>query len=168
MLKPGSAKTFQDYANDVFLPYVKLQLDKAQRVDIVWDDYRPGTLKEQTREKSGKGVRRRVAPQNAVPKNWGAFLRLADNKKELFSFLSHGIITIQTEKQIISTLFEDVVCRQERNTEGLAPCSQEEADSRIMLHVADAAKEYTTVTIRTVDSDIVILAVYVFAQLSSL
>ena len=35
MLKPGSARTFQDYAKDVFLPYVKSQVDKAQRVDIV-------------------------------------------------------------------------------------------------------------------------------------
>ena len=47
MLKPGSAKTFGDYACDVFLPYVKLQLHKAQQVDILWDDYRPGSLKEQ-------------------------------------------------------------------------------------------------------------------------
>ena len=84
MLKPGSARTFQDYAKDVFLPYVKSQVDKAQRVDIVWDDYREGTLKAQTREKRGKGVRRRVSAQNAVPQNWGEFLRLADNKKELF------------------------------------------------------------------------------------
>ena len=34
-----------------------------------------------------------------------------------------------------------------------------------MLHVADAAKEYTSVTIRTVDSDVVILAVYVIEHL---
>ena len=84
ILKPGSAKTFQDYARDVFLPYVKSQVDEVQRVDIVWDDYRPGTLKEQTREKRGTGVRRHVAPQNAVPQNWGGFLRLADNKKRAF------------------------------------------------------------------------------------
>ena len=165
MLKPGSARTFQDYAKDVFLPYVKSQVDKAQRVDIVWDDHREGTLKAQTREKRGKGVRRRVSPQNAVPQNWGEFLRLADNNKELFSFLSREVATIHTEKQVISTLLEDVICRQERNTEGLASCSHEEADTRIMLHVADAAKEYTSVTIWTVDSDVVILAVYVFAQL---
>ncbi len=36
-----------------------------------------------------------------------------------------------------------------------------------MLHVTDAAKEYTSVTIRTVDSDVVVLAVYVFGQLST-
>ena len=35
MLKHGSARSFQDYAKDVFLPYVKSQVDKAQRVDIV-------------------------------------------------------------------------------------------------------------------------------------
>ena len=98
MLKPGSAKTFQDYVRDVFLPYVKPQVDKAQRVDIVWDDYRPGTLKEQTREKRGTGVCQRVAPQNTVPQNLGGFLRLADNKKELFYFLSREVITIETEK----------------------------------------------------------------------
>ena len=78
MLKPGAAKTFKDYARDVFLPYVKSQVDKAQRVDIVWDDYRPGTLKEQTREKPGTEVRQHMAPQNAVSQNWGGFLRLAD------------------------------------------------------------------------------------------
>ena len=94
-------------------------------------------------------------------------MRLADNKKELFSFLSHEVINMHTEKQVISTLFENVICRQERNTDGLAPCSHEEADTCIMLHVADAAKdpEYTSVTIRTVDSDVVVLAVYVFEQL---
>ena len=35
----------------------------------------------------------------------------------------------------------------------------------MMVHVADAAKQYNTVIIRTVDSDVVVLAVFVFAQL---
>ena len=131
----------------------------------MWDNYRAGTLKEQTLHKRGKGVRRHVEPQNTVPQDWGRFLRLADNKKMFFSFLSHEVVNIQTEKQVISTLFEDVICRQQRNTGGLAPCSHEEADSRIMLHVADAAKEYTSITIRIVDGDVIVLAVYVFAQL---
>ena len=165
MLKPGSSKTFRDYAQNVFLPYVQLQLDTSQRVDIVWDEYRPGTLKQQARDKRGKGVRRRVAPNNAIPKNWGEFLRLAENKKELFAFLSREVITMSTDKQVISTLQDDVIYRQERDKEGLAPCSHEEADTRIMVHVADAAKQYNTVTIRTVDSDVVVLAVFVFAQL---
>ncbi len=58
MLKPGVSQTFKEYAHDVFSPYVKSHLDKAKRVYIVWDDYRQNSLKNQTREKSGKGVRR--------------------------------------------------------------------------------------------------------------
>ena len=69
-----------------------------------------------------------------------------------------------TDKQIISTLVDDVIYRQERDKEALAPCSHEEADTRMMVHVADAAKQYNTVIIHTVDSDVV-LAVFVFAQL---
>ena len=178
MLKPGSAKIFSDYACDVFLPYAKSQLDKAQRVDIVWDDYRPDSLKQQTRQKQGMGVRRRVAPQNMIPKNWGEFLRVAENKKELFAFLSREVVTISTEKPIVSTLLEDVHFRQGRSKEGLAPCSHEEADTRIMVHVADAdtrimvhvadaVKEVDTITIRTVDSDVVVLAIYAYAQLAT-
>ena len=82
---------------------------------------------------------------NSIPKNWGEFLRLDDNKKELFAFLRREAITLETDKQVISTLLEDVVCRQERNKDGLSPCSHEEADTRMMVHVADAAKQYNSV-----------------------
>ena len=34
-----------------------------------------------------------------------------------------------------------------------------------LVHNADAAKKYKTVVIRTVDSDVVVLAVYAFAHL---
>ena len=40
--------------------------------------------------------------------------------------------------------------------EGLAPCSHEEADSRVMVHVADAANKYNSITTRTVDSNVVV------------
>ena len=54
MLKPASAIHFREYAQDVFLAYVEHQLDKAQRVDVVWDDYRSDSLKAQTRDMRGK------------------------------------------------------------------------------------------------------------------
>ena len=37
MLKPGTAKNFQDYADSVFVPYVKSLLEKTRRLDIIWD-----------------------------------------------------------------------------------------------------------------------------------
>ena len=118
MLKPAAARTFREYAQDVFLPYVEHQLDKAHRVD-----YRPDSLKAQTRDMRGKGIRRRVEPNNAVPKNWAEFLRINQNKTELFAFLSREIVTISTDKQVICTLDKDVICRQPMDKKGIAPCS---------------------------------------------
>ena len=51
--------------------------------------------------------------------------------------------------------------------EGLAPCSHEEADSRVMVHVADAANTYNLITTRTVDINVVVFAVNAFGDLTS-
>lgn len=87
MLKPGTAKTFQDYADRVFLPYVKSHLQKTNRLDIVRDCYILDSLKDTTRQRRGKGIRRRVMPTTALPKHFKDFLRVGDNKTELFGFL---------------------------------------------------------------------------------
>ena len=139
MLKPGTAKTFSDYASQVFLPYITTQLHSAQRVDVVWDEYVHGSLKAYTRSTRGKGCRRRVESSNAVPRNWRDFLSNDDNKTELFSFLSLKTVSLETDNQVIVTHHKDVICTQQRNTTNLAPCTQEEADTRIFLHVSDAA-----------------------------
>ena len=98
MLNPGTTMTFLDYAEHVFLPYVSAQLENTTRVDIVWDVYQTDSLKGTTRQKRGKGVRRRVVPSAAIPKNWKDFLRVDDNKTELFSFLSHQITLLQRDR----------------------------------------------------------------------
>ncbi|KAF3849996.1 hypothetical protein F7725_019715 [Dissostichus mawsoni] len=75
------------------------QLEHVSRVDVVWDEYFPESLKAETRSKGGKGVHRHV----------------------------------------------------ERSSE---------ADNRILLCLGDTVKEgYNKVSIRTVDTDVVVLAV---------
>ncbi|KAJ8037920.1 hypothetical protein HOLleu_18862 [Holothuria leucospilota] len=69
MLQPGTAKTFQGYATGVFVPYVKSQLQHADRQDIFWDLYMADSLKADTRSKRKKEVRRRVEPSSAVSGN---------------------------------------------------------------------------------------------------
>ena len=101
MLNPGTAKTFLDYVEQVFLPYVSAQLENTTRVDIVWDVYQTDSLKGTTRQKRGKGVRRIVVPSAAIPKNWKDFLRVDDNKTELFSFLSHQVTLLETEGKAV-------------------------------------------------------------------
>jgi hypothetical protein len=42
MVKPSnSATTFSEYASLCFIPYIEAQLQRARRVDIVWDEYIP-------------------------------------------------------------------------------------------------------------------------------
>ena len=53
MLRPGTAKTFQDYAADVFRPYINTQLQYVTRLDIVWDRYVEESLKTHARSKRG-------------------------------------------------------------------------------------------------------------------
>ena len=51
-----------------------------QRLHIVWDVYRPDSLKRETRDSKGKGIRRKVTDQTPVHINWQGFLRVDDNK----------------------------------------------------------------------------------------
>ncbi|XP_061717344.1 uncharacterized protein LOC133525110 isoform X1 [Cydia pomonella] len=53
-------------------------------------------------------------------------------------------------------------------TENMAPCNHEEADTRIMLHLADAVKGHSKVMLRTVDTDVVVLAISCVPKLEGL
>ena len=54
-LGKGEVHTFADYTNMIFMPWTQRQLLKYNRIDIVWDSYKPDSLKEATRQKWGKG-----------------------------------------------------------------------------------------------------------------
>ena len=126
-LRPGFAKTFSDYATHVFLLYITSQLQHVNRLDVVWGEYIADSLNAETRTRRGKGTRRRVEPSNTIPGNWQDFLRIYDNKIELFSFLATSAATIATDKQVISTCHTGVLCTQSPDVSGLAPCTHEEA-----------------------------------------
>ena len=62
-----------------------------------------------------------------------------------------------------------VLCTRPQDTSQLAPCSHEEADTKMLLHTADAVHQgFGKVTLRTVDTDIhvVVLAVATFPRLA--
>lgn len=142
MIKPGSAKTFAAYAHDVFLPHLPKQLQCAdRRLDLVWDEHQADSLKASTRERRGKGVRRRVEANTFIPGNWQEFLRIDDNKSELFTFLAKRAVTIESDKHVISTHGKNVLCNQPLDTTQLQPCQHEEADTRMMVHMLDASMQ---------------------------
>jgi len=59
-----------------------------------------------------------------------------------------------------------VVCNSDIDICNLSPCTHEEADTRILLHAVECAmQEFNTVVIRTVDTDVMIIAISMFQHL---
>ena len=90
-LSTKQASTFEKYGDEVFLPWTNQQFSNCDRIDIVWDQYVAGSLKDSTREKRGKGIRRKVQAQTKLPTNFSDFLRDTTNKRELFDFLTQKV-----------------------------------------------------------------------------
>ena len=154
----------------VFMPYIQQRLQKVKRLDIVWDRYIKNSLKQSTRQARGTGERRQVKGSTPLPTNWQSFLQVDSNKEELFRFLAEyiGKETPSDGKELISTFDTAVICTSnEQDTTKLQPCTHEEADTRVMIHIADCVSNgYNKVTIRTTDTDVVVLAVSVVNQLN--
>ena len=104
-----------------------------------------------------------------IPANWDAFLRSNANKDELFRHLSDCIHAYEAGRKVtISTNDETIVSIQNdmNDVEYLQPRSHEEADTRILLHVAHCARQVLrNVIIRTVDTDVVVIAIGHFLAL---
>lgn len=168
MLHPNQCKTFSDYATKVFIPYVRSQLSRVSRLDLVWDQYKSDSLKATTRFKRGSGSRRKVLPSADLPRNWADFLHNASNKTELFQFLNNSVfssIGIVDGKQIVLTEGSHALCH-DSVVPSLDLCSHEEADTRMLLHVANIAQSgHTRIMIRTVDTDVVVLATACFQHI---
>ena len=138
-LSTAGAKTFTEYADDVFIPYLSKQLCVATRLDVVWDTYIPDTLKESTHDKRGKGVHRKVSGLAKLPSNWMDFLRDPKNKVELFAFLTSRVseFAFPPSKSVYITSGTSVVSTGERNCQ-MSVCNHEEADTRIVVHIVHA------------------------------
>ena len=99
------------------------------------------------------------------------FLRIDQNKVELFDFLTLKLSEMVTEgKEIYLTYGMKVLSSPETcDISSISNCSQEEADTMIMLHVQDAVRKgCQSILIRIVDTDVVVLAIYIFHQLQGL
>ena len=60
-LPSGTFARFSEYPEKVLIPFAVSQLQSCERVDVVWGCYRADSLKEATREKRGKGKRKKFA-----------------------------------------------------------------------------------------------------------
>ena len=83
-----------------------------------------------------------MAASTVIPKNWNDFLCVDENKTELFAFLLCKVVRIPLAegKELYATDGCGVLCSPESCLARLAPCSHEEADTRLLLHAADAVQ----------------------------
>ena len=115
-------------------------------MNVVWDTYRPKSLKESTRQRRGKGVRRKVCVETKLPRKWSDFLHDSSNTKELFDFLTYKVanFVFPEGKAVYITSEESVltVC----SSSPMPNCNHEEADTGIVVHVLHALQQgWTTV-----------------------
>ena len=109
--------------------------------------------------REARGYVESVDPETRLPTNWQAFLRIDSNKAELFGYLAEKLLSFDEfqEKEVVTTKGLAALSNIERETSGLSPCNHEEADTRLLLHAADAAKQgYRKIMIQTVDTDVVV------------
>jgi hypothetical protein len=167
ILPVAGVTTFDNYAKDVFIPFLNTQFKDCNRVDVVWDTYVENSLKDSTREKRGVGQRRKVAAATKIPKNWNDFLRNSANKEELFDFLSNKVSNHQFIEGKYVYITSGISVKTNHCVK-MPDCNHEEADTRILVHLIHALEQGAKfIQVRTVDTDIVIILIGKFHEISS-
>lgn len=69
ILLPKGSKTFKGYSTQMFVPYIRKQLQNYRCVDLIWDIYPADGLKVFTRQKRGFDINRWVTRTGTVPDN---------------------------------------------------------------------------------------------------
>ena len=102
-LSTDSVKTFSEYADKVFIPF--LQNNCSKLAGLTACGIGIYSIKEATREHRGHGTHTKVSQQTKMPKKWSDFLRVAKNKQELISLLTTKVaeMTVPEEKRIYIT-----------------------------------------------------------------
>ena len=176
MVKPQKANVFGEYISQHLLPFLQAQMnDSTTRIDAVWDRYPEKSLKNQARTKRlGTTKERRIKASNNVPipkgKEWQNYLKVSENKEELFKYLSDELVnkTHSSNYHLLSTKGELVLCNKPIDLSRVSTSDHEEADSRMILHLFDAAiAGHQKAFLRTVDSDVVVMCIHHFPALKN-
>ena len=93
-LKPFSSSTVGvgEYIDNGLMSNIMAKFTYADRIDLVFDTYRPDSIKNATREGrgsgSGSGKRRKIEANLILPSSWSEFLSVSETKTEFFSFIA--------------------------------------------------------------------------------
>ena len=151
LLKPAPFSTSPQYTENILIRYICAEWNNLNRVDIFWDPYFDNGLKNTTRKKRGRGIRKKLSPQKAIPSNWKDFQR---NKIKLFDFLTKAVSKYQFEnKEVQFTKQNTILTIALAETNSMDICTHK--GDTIIIHLLDAAEErMKKIIIWIVDSDI--------------
>ena len=162
----GSQKTFAEIAESL-LSMALNEGTSSDRIDVVFDDYRDESIKSAERGNRGEGSGSEFCNLQAdhQVKQWRTFLSSSRNKQALIVFATKewqkekyadklsGKMLVVTSWREAYQLSSGVV---ERLTD--LDSSQEEADTRLLLHAAHAARsKFAVVIIVSEDTDVLVL-----------
>ena len=162
----GNEQTFSQLADSV-LTQILHEGGRSQRIDVIFDVYREDSIKNAERENQGctTGIQlRNIAPGHRM-QQWRKFLSSSANKTNLIRFLVAELKTPKRmhklqDKQLYVASEESCLHITKDQWEEVAglQSNQEEADTRIILHAAHAAKEgYSAVVVVADDTDVLVL-----------
>ena len=165
----SSLKGFGSYCEAQLVNKVNFFCQNANRIDIVFNVYQENSLKNDTRESRGSGEGTRTLVQSGTPiqhKKFKDFLRVNNNKIELFKMIA-DVVSCKCEDGIVICTKDDKELANRKITgSNLEPCNHEEADTRLFVHAQDAAlTNMQNVIIIGNDTDIVVIALYIFCDL---
>ena len=152
--------TFEQFTQRLFLKHLQVELRKVSRLDIVWDTYRPMSIKGHTRDEC---VRLKVGPNVRIPGKWSEFLRDSTNKVELFKYLSGEVMQpFHSGGDIYITMSNGTTGGHVGPGEDMTTvCNQEEADTRIILHIIHALNcLFSSILIKTSSSDVIVILIH--------
>lgn len=159
--------TFEEISDLVLTEVLKVGAC-SQRIDVVFDVYREKSIKDAERLHRGAddGISFRSLKSGHKVQNWRRILKSGESKNKLAKFLAESWQAINKRQNLEKTLF--VTCEEKcfkinadqvEEVEELFS-SQEEADTRMMLHIQHASKFFSNIICTADDTDVLILCVY--------
>ena len=175
--KPNDITTFGQLG-DIFVKNVMSHFKSCTRIDVLFDRYTDLSIKSGTRcKRTGtfRPIRRLIDSVNVkLPLNWKQFISLPENKADLARFLTEQLMDSADKvpsgcELITAGGFDDLLgawSSTDGDVEQLRG-NHEEADTRLILHAADACKVgYGRTIISCRDTDVLVIALHFIDILS--
>eukprot|EP00058_Branchiostoma_floridae_P009808 XP_002595296.1 hypothetical protein BRAFLDRAFT_128105 [Branchiostoma floridae] len=167
----GGAALFGDLATLHYRMLTSNLGQQCQRVDVVFDQYNKTSIKDGERQRRDQQSTLEVKIQGhttPTPKQWKKYVANPKNKENLSEYLTQsfcelGMSHLQPgQKIVVGGGLEDgqrAIMVTNNHTEDLKCLysDHEEADTRILLHVQDAARECRRIVVNSPDTDVAVL-----------